>query len=264
MTDPRPGRLLFHREGESAWNMAVDQAIAESVSASAPSGSAPTYTLRFYTWAAPTLSLGYFQSSADASPRFDTAERVRRSTGGGAILHHHELTYSLTVPSAAGEHGARTDLYRRVHAAIINALHRHGIDARPYYLNKTPAAKTPAAKTLAASDDPFLCFQRRTDEDLIVSGYKVLGSAQRRFKRSILQHGSLLLRASEYASELPGLVDLTSISLDPETLLKRISEEFAALSGIAFESDVLTATEWTRADEIVASRFGRSEWWTRR
>ncbi|PAY19848.1 lipoate--protein ligase [Rhodopirellula sp. SM50] len=259
MTDPRPGRLLFHREGESAWNMAVDQAIAESVSAQAPSGSAPTYTLRFYTWAAPTLSLGYFQSSADASPRFDPTKRVRRSTGGGAILHHHELTYSLSVPSSAGEHGARTDLYRRVHAAIINALHRHGIDARPHYLNKTAAAET-----LAASDDPFLCFQRRTDEDLIVSGYKVLGSAQRRFKRSILQHGSLLLRASEYASELPGLVDLTSISLDPETLLTRIGEAFETLSGIAFESDVLTATELNRADEIVADRFGRSEWWTRR
>ncbi len=259
MTDPRPGRLLFHREGESAWNMAVDQAIAESVSADALSGSAPTYTLRFYTWAAPTLSLGYFQPSADASPRFDSTARVRRSTGGGAILHHHELTYSLTVPSSAREHGARTDLYRRVHAAIINALHRHGIDARPHHLNKTPAAGSPAA-----GDDPFLCFQRRTDEDLIVSGYKVLGSAQRRFKRSILQHGSLLLRASEYASELPGIVDLTAIGLAPETLLTRISEEFAALSGIAFESDVLSATELTRADEIVASRFGRSDWWTRR
>ncbi|QDV46964.1 Octanoyltransferase LipM [Stieleria neptunia] len=264
MADPHAGRLLFHRDGESAWNMAVDQAIAESVSGDAQSGSARPYTLRFYTWAAPTLSLGYFQSSGDASPRFDTTKRVRRSTGGGAILHHHELTYSLTVPSSAGEHGARTDLYRGVHAAIINALHRQGIDARPHYLNKTPAAPPRAAPTLAVDEDPFLCFQRRTDEDLIVSGYKVLGSAQRRFKRSLLQHGSLLLRASEYASELPGLVDLTSIALNPETFLTRISEEFEALSGVAFQSDVLSAAEATRADEIVASRFGRSDWWARR
>ncbi|QEG02520.1 Octanoyltransferase LipM [Stieleria maiorica] len=254
MTAPTAGRLLFHRDGESAWNMAVDQAIAESVGDAAASDAAPPYTLRFYTWAEPTLSLGYFQSSRDASPRFDGVRRVRRSTGGGAIVHHHELTYSLTVPTRAGEHGARTDLYRGFHAAVIHALHRHGIDARPNHLDPSGAD----------SDEAFLCFGRRTDEDLIVSGYKVLGSAQRRAKRSILQHGSLLLRASGHASELPGIEDLTSVSLQCDALLKRIVDEFTAMTGIEFQTDALSNQELTRAESIAERRFNRDDWWQRR
>ncbi|WP_182868938.1 lipoate--protein ligase family protein [Rhodopirellula sp. JC639] len=254
MTAPTAGRLLFHRDGQSAWNMAVDQAIAESVGQAAASGAAPPYTLRFYTWAEPTLSLGYFQSSSDASPRFDRIRRVRRSTGGGAIVHHHELTYSLTVPARAGEHGARTDLYRGFHAAVINALHRHGIDARPNHL--TPSN--------ADGNEAFLCFARRTDEDLIVSGYKVLGSAQRRAKRSILQHGSLLLRSSGHASELPGIVDLTSVSLQSDALLNRIVDEFTAMTGVAFHRDALSPEEQARAERIAERRFNRDDWWQRR
>lgn len=262
MTLPHVGRMMFHHAGDAAWNMAVDQAIAESASDTGPrpkaSGGESGYTLRFYTWGEPTLSLGYFQPNGEASPRFDRLARVRRSTGGGAIVHHHELTYSLTVATSPGEHGARTDLYRGVHAAVVSQLRGYGIDARPYYLTQH------MDKRPSPAESAFLCFQRRTDEDLIVSGYKVLGSAQRRVKGAILQHGSLLLRASEHADELPGIMELTSICLNPRKLAMQISAQLGQSLGVCFEERPVTSIEQTRADEIARQRFRASDWWRRR
>jgi lipoate-protein ligase A len=242
--------------------MAVDQSILESVGRSANSGMEDAATLRFYTWQVPTLSLGYFQPSNDCSHRFDKLARVRRSTGGGAILHHHELTYSLSIATPPGEHGARHDLYRGVHDAVIAELSRLSVTAQPFRLSSGAAGKM--NKRTHSSENEFLCFRRRTEEDLIVSGYKILGSAQRRSKRSVLQHGSLLLRASEFASELPGIFDLTSKSLDPHALASRIGAAIGDLIGVTFSAGELTEDEKDRADKIVADRYGSQSWWTRR
>jgi lipoate-protein ligase A len=262
MTAAIAGRLLFHRSGSAGWNMAVDQSILESVGRSANSGNEAAATLRFYTWQAPTLSLGYFQSSDDSSPRFDKLARVRRSTGGGAILHHHELTYSLSIATPPGEHGARSDLYRSVHDAVISELSQLSVTARPFRLSSCASKKVDKSKRSLSEE--FLCFQRRTDEDLIVSGYKVLGSAQRRSNRALLQHGSLLLRASEFASELPGIFDLTSRSLDSETLASRIGMAIGDLIGFTFSPGELTEQEKSQADQILSDRFESSSWWSRR
>ena len=81
-------------------------------------------------------------------------------------------------------------------------------------------------------ENAFLCFQRRTDEDLIVSGYKILGSAQRRVKGCLLQHGSLLLGASAHAAELPGILQLASISIAPERLATSVAAEIERTLGI--------------------------------
>jgi lipoate-protein ligase A len=121
-------------------------------------------------------------------------------TGGGAIVHDHELTYSIIIPQTNRSHGADSPLYQSVHQAIISALQTVGISATRFG----------NASTHTGSHEPFLCFQRRTREDLVVSGYKVLGSAQRRGGLGILQHGSLLLASSAAAPELPGLWNLTA------------------------------------------------------
>src|SRR5687767_13677741 len=86
-------RLLIDPPASGAWNMAVDEALL----ASAAAGVA---TLRFYTWSQPTLSLGYFQHAhqRDAHAASRSCPLVRRASGGGAILHDRELTYSLAVP----------------------------------------------------------------------------------------------------------------------------------------------------------------------
>ncbi len=185
--------------------MAVDQAILESVEASL------IPTLRFYGWLEPTLSLGYFQAyqSRFGHAASSACACVRRATGGGAILHDHELTYSLVMPMAVSATQARQRLYRDVHLAVVRSLADFGVRATPYRLDGRPDGQESA----------FLCFQRRTDEDLIVSGYKIVGSAQRRSRGAVLQHGSVLLRASRYAPELPGVFELTSQQIDAMTLV---------------------------------------------
>ncbi len=119
-----PFILLLDPPASGAWNMAVDEALLEA----AAEGQS---TLRFYRWAEPTLSLGYFQTYGD---RFQhEASRgcavVRRPSGGGAILHDRELTYSLAVPEAHPVAATRLRTYRAVHEALIAALGRWGIEA---------------------------------------------------------------------------------------------------------------------------------------
>ncbi|KAA5544536.1 lipoate--protein ligase family protein [Roseiconus nitratireducens] len=253
MTAESVGRLLPFRRGDAAWNMALDQALLESVDRTARQDGRAAATLRFYGWKTATLSLGYFQSSEPLPPTFRNVAQVRRSTGGGAILHHHELTYSLTYPIQARDSGARMELYRGVHAAIAQVLAERSISARPHRLDSR----------LGGDADAFLCFQRRTDEDLIVSGYKVLGSAQRRMRQAVLQHGSLLLRVSRHAPELPGLFELTSIDLDVEKLSEQIARQLGQTLGIRFAADGETEQERTSALQIVADRFASDRWWNR-
>ncbi len=243
-------RLLPLTAGSASWNMAADQAIIESVEHS----SVPT--LRFYGWTEPTLSLGYFQhyESRNQHPASSQATCVRRSTGGGAILHDHELTYCLVVPMAASATRQRQDLYRHMHTTIADVLAELGVTARAYRLEAQGGGDRSA----------FLCFQRRTDEDLVVSGYKILGSAQRRSRHAVLQHGSLLLRASAYAPELPGISDLTASHVEPAELVKPIAQGLGQRLDLVWTSGRLSEQERLRGHQIEAERFGNSVWNRRR
>ena len=91
------GRIIDLATGSAPWNMAVDQALLESVD------KTQVPVIRFYQWESPALSLGYFQKMADRElhPASRDADCVRRATGGGAILHDRELTYSVALPFAA-------------------------------------------------------------------------------------------------------------------------------------------------------------------
>ena len=88
-------RWMWDEPASGAWNMALDEALLESA------GDDPMATLRFYRWSEPTLSLGYFQRSAERAAHIASRDcpLVRRASGGGAILHDAELTYSLTIPT---------------------------------------------------------------------------------------------------------------------------------------------------------------------
>jgi lipoate-protein ligase A len=144
--------------------------------------------LRLYAWDPPTLSLGYFQrfaQVADLPPDVRQLAVVRRSTGGGAILHDREVTYSLvlddTVPIALQPPVA---LYRLVHECWRAALAQHGqsVELAPdHFPLPTPRG------------GPFFCFARPGRADVLLDGEKLLGSAQRRIHGRVLQHGSLLL-----------------------------------------------------------------------
>jgi len=165
-----------------AENMARDEALLTGVGSGV---SEPT--VRLYGWAAPTISLGYFQRYADyvALPRpAGGLAVVRRLTGGGAILHDLELTYSIALPvNHAWLSGGANRLYELAHDAVIAALGDL----------KLAASRCGESDDSGAAKGPFFCFSRRHCYDVLVNGDKIAGSAQRRTRGAVLQHGSIIL-----------------------------------------------------------------------
>src|SRR5213592_104397 len=119
----KPARLIIDKH-LGPMNMAVDEALLLSAPRTGP-------TLRFYQWEEPTLSLGYFQSAAERCQHATSAgcAIVRRSTGGGAILHHDELTYSFVIPMSQQEKSASQPLYYAFHETLVESLAELGIEA---------------------------------------------------------------------------------------------------------------------------------------
>ena len=202
-----PLRLILDPPAEGAWNMGVDEMLMERAA------EANVATLRFYEWSPATLSLGYFQNAADRAMHAASGAcpMVRRSSGGGAIVHDRELTYSISLPTAHPLAADAETLYRNIHGTLLEALAEFGVAAR---LNE--------AALVHMEGEPFLCFQRRAAGDVLLDRYKICGSAQRRRRGAILQHGSVLLARSAAAPELPGVVDLADTQatsrLTPTTL----------------------------------------------
>ena len=231
-------------------NMAVDEALLLSAPRSGP-------TLRFYQWEEPTLSLGYFQSAAERTEHEASAgcPIVRRSTGGGAILHHLELTYSFVIPLSQQDKSASEPLYFAFHETLIEALAELSVQA-------TLFPKQPFQP--AGHLEPFLCFQRRSAGDVLMAGAKVCGSAQRRQKEALLQHGSVLLRRSEFAPELPGIADLTKAVLTAEKLAECWLPRLEMRLELSFQPGELTSLERSTAERLAEDRFGADSWSSRR
>jgi len=174
-------RLLITSPASGAWNMAVDEAIA---TLSARGDSPPT--LRFYRWRPPAVSLGRHQPVEDIdSARLQERgwDIVRRPTGGRAILHIDELTYSIA--GAATEprlQGPVLDVYNLISRGLLLGLRRLGVSA-----GKAPADKR------AGQDVSAACFEVPSAYEISVGNQKLIGSAQRRAGSYVLQHGSLPL-----------------------------------------------------------------------
>lgn len=237
-----------------AWNMAVDEMLLQRAA------EQRVATLRFYQWSPATLSLGYFQRAEDRESH--AASRscplVRRSSGGGAILHDRELTYSLSLPMAHPLAADPETLYRETHGSLVRTLADFGITAT---LNE---------RTLVGlGGEPFLCFQRRSVGDVVVGAHKVCGSAQRRNKGAILQHGSILVAASPHAPELPGLADLASRSID----VAEFAEAWLDGRRRMLASRSITLADAPRLSEpaddyrirtVLADKYGADSWTNRR
>ncbi len=242
--------MLFSGAGGAAENMAIDQALLQRTDQSREP------VLRIYSWDQPTLSLGYFQASGDRKTHVESQDVacVRRATGGGAILHHHELTYSIVMPIESNQTQARLKLYRQMHDAFIQALLRWDIRLTRH---------ADAGGRLGV-ENAFLCFQRRTEDDLVHSGYKVLGSAQRRTRHSVLQHGSLLISASPFASQLPGLADLTSCSFTARDLATELVTATTQTTGLTWQKGTVDLYDPVEVQSIEEERFGNPKWLARR
>ena len=137
-----------------------------------------------YSWATPTLSLGRNQA---AKGRYDLDEIrrrgidvVRRPTGGRALLHYHEVTYSVTAP--LGDDEALRDSYARINRILLNGLIRVGVNAN----EAATAGRAPRPGDLP-------CFAAPAEGELVSGGAKLVGSAQVRENGALLQHGSILI-----------------------------------------------------------------------
>ncbi|MBI5670703.1 MAG: lipoate--protein ligase family protein [Chloroflexi bacterium] len=176
----RQWRLIYDYPTAGSVNMAVDEAILQVVGAGQ---SFPT--LRLYAWKPPCLSLGYGQKAADVDFARLAAlgwDVVRRPTGGRAILHTDELTYSVALP--AGDDiaaGSVVESYRRISHALVAGLVKLGV---------RPEADQRADRIGASGP---VCFETPSHYEITVGGRKLIGSAQVRRKDGVLQHGSLPL-----------------------------------------------------------------------
>ncbi len=226
--------------------MAVDEALVEGAAAGCGC------CLRFYRWAEPTLSLGRFQRYEDRRrhPASLRCPAVRRESGGGAIVHDAEITYSLVVPADHPLAAHRLALYRLIHAALIDVLRSGGIAAE----------LCPEGTSARDLEQPFLCFQRRAPGDVLVGMAKVAGSAQRRKRGAILQHGSLLLGRSPAAPELAGLGELASSAAPGEWLVGRWLDRLSESLGANWQIRPLTADENDLATRLAETKYAAA-WW---
>jgi lipoyl(octanoyl) transferase len=247
---PQRCRLIIDGPAGGAWQMAVDEVLLESVADGGPA------TLRFYQWSEPTLSLGYFQPFRARRRHIPSRDCpvVRRQTGGGAILHDREWTYSLALPLAHPLAVDASRLYGAVHDALKATLAQSSIDVEAL-------ARSSGMK---ADEQPFLCFERRAQGDVVYEDAKICGSAQRRRRGAILQHGSLLLARSPHAPEVPGLLELTGRKLEKEPLVERWTAQIAARLGLELLPGKLSELELDRVRTLTLEKYSGFGWTERR
>ena len=275
-----PLRILLDPPADGPWNMAVDEALLEA----AGNGQC---TLRFYQWQQPTLSLGYFQSYENRWQHGPSSRcvAVRRASGGGAILHDIEITYSLALAANHPLAVNRLELYRAIHATLIETLTDWGIHATLYtppdhasnsicikeqqpavclhHVKPQPASQFgcgASQEKAAGVKESFLCFQRRAPGDVLLNGTKIAGSAQRRCRGAVLQHGSILLGQSTAAPELPGINDLSGKQIAPVHLIEAWLRRLVTPSSDGMEGDSLPHGQYNRAMELVDAKYGSIAW----
>jgi lipoate-protein ligase A len=225
-------------------NMAADEALLHSATGGVAS-------LRFYTWAEPTLSLGYFQPAAArlSDPRLTGLPWVRRASGGAALVHHHELTYALALPPGrTWQDPAGGPWACRFHYIVIRALARFGAKSKSVVCGEERKL------------GDVLCFLDQTPGDLVADGAKVVGSAQRKQKGALVQHGGILLRQSEFTPSLPGLRETTGVEVSAGRVAEAVAEEFTADTGWRLEPGSWTADELALRATIEAERYGNPAW----
>ena len=262
-------RLVITSPARGAWNMAVDEAILEQVGR----GESPP-TLRLYAWEPACLSLGRSQPFADVDGTRLQArgwEVVRRATGGRAILHTDELTYSVTgsaeEPVLAG---GVLESYNRIAQALSFAV--KSLELPVEMKEGKPADHT--------ASNP-VCFEVPSTYEITANGKKLIGSAQARKQEGVLQHGSLpltgdlaricqaLVFEDEGARESAAQRLLKSATTVESALGRVVPWEAAAQAfvhgfesqlGLCFERGELSNSELKRAEELVSEKYDHPSW----
>ena len=251
--------------------MAIDEAILEFTALGEISP-----TLRLYSWNPPCLSLGYAQPIKDVNReklRELGWDIVRRPTGGKAILHTDELTYSVCGPDSEPRLvGSILQSYQRLSTALLEALRLLGITA-------DSVSKTDYREEI--DEDNPVCFEVPSDYELTVNSRKLIGSAQARKKSGVLQHGSLPLfgdltrilkvlnfpddNSSQQAAErllahATTVNDILGYRGDWWLASNAFREAFQTTLNIDFQISGLTLPEGIRAFELYNEKYANPEW----
>lgn len=263
-------RLLPFECLPASENMAADEAIfLQSQRQSSPP------TIRFYTWLAPAVSIGYFQQiNRDidlAACRKRAIDLVRRPTGGKAVFHEHDLTYA--VVGQQQRDGFPADIletYRIISRCLIAGLHGLGVDA----------VMAEEGRALPEIPAKASCFSAPSRYELLVKGRKICGSAQVRSRGSFLQHGSLLLdfdplRTGEVLLPQQDGRDrqilhlrqsVTSLSEEGvslpniEALWRTMKAGFEAALNVRLEEGVLTGAEAALKERLLKHKYMNEKW----
>lgn len=271
--------------------MAVDEAILTAVSAR----RAPP-TLRFFGWSPPCLSLGYAQPIADVDLA-RLSERgwglVRRPTGGRAILHTDELTYSVIAPMDEPRvSGGVVESYRQLSAGLLRGLELLGLAARAE--GRTDDGRPPSAmdddatshtQFSTANAQPLpVCFEVPSDYEITANGKKLLGSAQVRKKGVVLQHGTLPLEGdiaricdalqfeteaerervrTRVRSRAATVTDVLGGAVTWPAAAAAVRQGFAEALNLSLVGAALSDYESEQAERLRRERYGTQEWNTR-
>jgi lipoate-protein ligase A len=265
----QPWRIIITAPAGGAWNMAVDESILLHIGR----GESPP-TLRLYAWEPACLSLGYAQPFSDVDMvrlRRHGWEVVRRATGGRAILHTDELTYSIIAPNDEPRvAGTVLESYNRLALALMQAVKNLEI---PVEMKEEKSGGN-------SSGNP-ICFEVPSTYEITVNGKKLIGSAQARKKEGVLQHGTLPLGGdlsricealafdSDSARSAAGQRLLARATTVESALGRTISREeasqafiraFEAQLEIQFEAGELSESESNLADELVGTKYNHPAW----
>jgi len=265
-------RLVIDEPLSGAMNMAVDEAIMLAVSRGTTEP-----TVRFYQWSVPTITLGYFQSF-DKEVDSDRCSKlgvdvVRRLTGGRAVLHHHELTYSVVVPeNNRVVKGTVLQTYLTISRGLVSGLRKLGI----------PAEISDGKKVYESS---AACFDSPSRYEITAMGKKLIGSAQTRRGNCILQHGSVVIedtadllisclkfkdeqsRQKAARSFVSNATSLASVLGSPpgfRNIAEFLTKSFSSEMGVSLIPQQLSDAEITEARDLCRAKYDIDEWNLRR
>jgi len=237
-----------------AYNMALDEILLKG-------WSGLPVVLRLYGWTPPGLSLGYFQKYEEmeslSTVKDCGAVITRRITGGDAILHINELTFSITgIDGAYPFNGSVEASYDRIHLAIAAGFKRLGVDSEQRESKPVDNSQTSSAAGR--------CFYRVTRYDLVSGGVKLVGSAQRRTKGRVLHHGSIPLDKNPLT---PGSADLSSLSgrtISYEDAKEAVCAGIEESLSVKLVESLPDQSFFDEAKHLAESKYDSAEWIKRR
>lgn len=256
LTGARPFRFMYTGAGTSAWNMAADEAVMTSIRE-----GHSTPALRIYKWDPPTITIGYFQSIEDVDLercREENVGWVRRLTGGRAVLHDQELTYSILFTAEDFEPFAKKDIFMLIARCLVDSLKELGIDSR---ITAKSRGDLKSANCFAAP--------AQFEVESVMEG-KLIGSAQVIRDRVMLQHGAIPLTGSytrigrylrcdaPFNKQATSLEQIAGRSISEQELLTALRTGFQ--KHFPMSDGEMNEYETELAKKLSAEKYSTTEW----